>query len=114
MTHRLYDETCLERWQRIKKREEAEAVIKQIYNEEKLRHKKRREEHEESSRRPNKPRPHRPEDATTPRSRDDDPIIGMPNVVPNWDQPSSTIDPSPSTIDPGGGSSGGGGATGDY
>jgi len=114
MTHRLYDETCLERWRRIKNREEAEAVIKRIHDEEKLRHKKRQEEHEESSRRPNKRRSDRNEDKADSPRRDDDPIIGMPSSISNWDQPSTTIDPSPSTIDPGGGSSGGGGATGDY
>jgi hypothetical protein len=108
MTHRLYDETCLERWQRIR-REEAEAAISRIHRRE-----ERRIKHEESSRRPSKHRPtYRPDETPSPR-RDDDPAPNLSIPISTWSDPSPTIDPNPSTIDPGGGSSGGGGADGTY
>ena len=86
MIHRLYDETCAERWARKKKRE-AEA------------------------------RAHRIQDHghNHPVSKDDDsPIVTFP-AAPGWTDPAPTALPDlPSTIDPGGGTGGGGGASGDY
>jgi hypothetical protein len=106
MTHRLYDETCFERWTRLK--------YEKARFEEAAEKARRRLEHEESSRRKNKRRPSgSPYETPAPR-RDDDGIVSMPSPISTWSDPSPTIDPSPSTIDPGGGSSGGGGADGTF
>jgi uncharacterized membrane protein YgcG len=106
MTHRLYEETCAERWKRRKREGELAAELRQYGYRDELRRERLREEEDERLRR------RRREDE---RGRNDD---GGPNpfALPTSYEPApSTVMPDPpSTIDPGGGSSGGGGASGDY
>jgi hypothetical protein len=106
MTHRLYPETCLERWVRL----EREA---QRASEERIARHNRIPEAAKRRRRDETRRHHEDEPG---RVADSDTSISLPTTYdPSWSDPAPTAQPDPpSTIDPGGGSSGGGGASGDY
>jgi len=120
MTHRLYPETCLERWTRLKREKaELEAHAHQARRRT-IREEEDRLRLEEQAIRARARRRNEEHDQTRRHHEDEPGQIDVGGFSPislpmSYDPSPPTAPPDPpSTIDPGGGSSGGGGADGQW
>lgn len=121
--HRLYDETCLQRWQRLQREREGGERVLQRMQEQRARFQRDRQAREgyrDHDRAHDRDRRRHQEEQRRRPSSDDDAPISNPFATPAWEPPAASYEAPPtappdppSTIDPGGGSSGGGGASGD-